>query len=66
MTVFIYLLSQSQEDTDRKKTLEDVNQVLLRNILPKHVAEHFLGKNNESVYTVSYSTLCSQKYWIYM
>ena len=43
------LSPQSQEERDHKKTLEDVNQVLLRNVLPNHVADHFLGANKSQV-----------------
>lgn len=45
--VLICLPTQSQEERDHKKTLEEINQVLLRNILPKHVADHFLGQSNQ-------------------
>ena len=41
--------SQSQEERDHKKTLEEINQVLLRNILPKHVADHFLSQSNQVI-----------------
>lgn len=44
---YICFPSQSQEERDHKKTLEEINQVLLRNILPKHVADHFLGQSNQ-------------------
>ena len=53
-----YLLLQSLEDSDRKKRLEDVNQILLQNVLPKHVADHFLDRNSESVRCVLVYAVC--------
>lgn len=33
---------QTQDETEEKKTLQEVNHILLRNILPEHVANHFI------------------------
>lgn len=40
--------------------MENLNRVLLENVLPAHVAEHFLGRNwkNEDLYHQSYDLVC--------
>ena len=37
-----FKLLKTQEETEQKKTLEEVNHILLKNILPEHVANHFI------------------------
>ena len=33
---------QTHDEAEEKKTLQEVNHILLKNILPEHVADHFI------------------------
>ena len=48
---------QIQEQRKHKNILEEINQVLLRNILPKQVADHFLVKSNQVHTSATYTVL---------
>uniref|UniRef100_A0A8C1TB21 adenylate cyclase n=1 Tax=Cyprinus carpio TaxID=7962 RepID=A0A8C1TB21_CYPCA len=49
-----------KKECEEIETMENLNQVLLENVLPAHVAEHFLGRNwkNEDLYHQSYDLVC--------
>ncbi|XP_017276469.1 adenylate cyclase type 2b isoform X2 [Kryptolebias marmoratus] len=49
-----------KRECEEIETMENLNRVLLENVLPAHVAEHFLGRNwkNEDLYHQSYETVC--------
>lgn len=49
-----------KKECEEIETMENLNRVLLENVLPAHVAEHFLGRNwkNEDLYHQSYDTVC--------
>ncbi|KAF7655392.1 hypothetical protein LDENG_00056860 [Lucifuga dentata] len=49
-----------KRECEEIETMENLNRVLLQNILPAHVAEHFLGCNrkNEDLYHQSYESVC--------
>nr|XP_061838375.1 adenylate cyclase type 2-like [Nerophis lumbriciformis] len=49
-----------KRECEQIETMENLNRVLLENVLPAHVAEHFLGRNwkNEDLYHQSYESVC--------
>ncbi|KAM9776879.1 adenylate cyclase type 2-like isoform 1-T1 [Syngnathus typhle] len=49
-----------KRECEEIETMENLNRVLLENVLPAHVAEHFLGRNwkNEDLYHQSYDSVC--------
>uniref|UniRef100_A0A674DPK5 Adenylate cyclase type 2 n=1 Tax=Salmo trutta TaxID=8032 RepID=A0A674DPK5_SALTR len=49
-----------KRECEEIETMENLNRVLLENVLPAHVAEHFLGRNwkNEDLYHQSYESVC--------
>uniref|UniRef100_A0A3Q2QUC0 Adenylate cyclase type 2 n=1 Tax=Fundulus heteroclitus TaxID=8078 RepID=A0A3Q2QUC0_FUNHE len=49
-----------KRECEEIETMENLNQVLLENVLPAHVAKHFLGRNwkNEDLYHQSYESVC--------
>ncbi|CAL1584424.1 unnamed protein product [Knipowitschia caucasica] len=49
-----------KRECEEIETMENLNKVLLENVLPAHVAEHFLGRNwkNEDLYHQSYDSVC--------
>ncbi|KAM9098602.1 adenylate cyclase type 2 [Sarcophilus harrisii] len=48
------------KEREEIETMENLNRVLLENVLPAHVAEHFLARNlkNEDLYHQSYDCVC--------
>ncbi|XP_053323590.1 adenylate cyclase type 2 [Spea bombifrons] len=48
------------KEREEIETMENLNRVLLENVLPAHVAEHFLARNlkNEELYHQSYDCVC--------
>ena len=49
---------QTKEETEHKKTLEEVNQLLLSNILPQHVTDHYIQNANATEEVCSVCVLC--------
>ncbi|CAL8371742.1 unnamed protein product [Boreogadus saida] len=49
-----------KRECEEIETMENLNRVLLENVLPAHVAEHFLARNleNEDLYHQSYQSVC--------
>ncbi|KAM9783326.1 adenylate cyclase type 2-like [Neosynchiropus ocellatus] len=49
-----------KRECEEIETMENLNRVLLENVLPAHVAEHFLARNwkNEDLYHQSYDSVC--------
>uniref|UniRef100_A0AAR2LM30 Adenylate cyclase type 2 n=1 Tax=Pygocentrus nattereri TaxID=42514 RepID=A0AAR2LM30_PYGNA len=49
-----------KRECEEIETMENLNRVLLENVLPAHVAEHFLGRHwkNEDLYHQSYDLVC--------
>ncbi|XP_041098116.1 adenylate cyclase type 2-like [Polyodon spathula] len=49
-----------KKECEEIETMENLNRVLLENVLPAHVAEHFLARNwkNEDLYHQSYDFVC--------
>ncbi|KAJ8268307.1 hypothetical protein COCON_G00134790 [Conger conger] len=49
-----------KKECEEIETMENLNRVLLENVLPAHVAEHFLGRSwkNEDLYHQSYDLVC--------
>nr|XP_048314638.1 adenylate cyclase type 2 isoform X2 [Myodes glareolus] len=49
-----------QKEREEIETMENLNRVLLENVLPAHVAEHFLARSlkNEELYHQSYDCVC--------
>uniref|UniRef100_M3ZFG3 Adenylate cyclase type 2 n=1 Tax=Xiphophorus maculatus TaxID=8083 RepID=M3ZFG3_XIPMA len=49
-----------KRECEEIETMENLNRVLLENVLPAHVAEHFLARNwkNEDLYHQSYDVVC--------
>ncbi|XP_042188004.1 adenylate cyclase type 2 isoform X2 [Callorhinchus milii] len=49
-----------KRECEEIETMENLNRVLLENVLPAHVAEHFLAQNwkNEDLYHQSYECVC--------
>uniref|UniRef100_A0A8C2PSH5 adenylate cyclase n=1 Tax=Cyprinus carpio TaxID=7962 RepID=A0A8C2PSH5_CYPCA len=49
-----------KKECEEIETMENLNRVLLENVLPAHVAEHFLARNwkNEDLYHQSYDLVC--------
>ncbi|XP_062847892.1 adenylate cyclase type 2 [Trichomycterus rosablanca] len=49
-----------RKECEEIETMENLNRVLLENVLPAHVAEHFLARNwkNEDLYHQSYDLVC--------
>ncbi|CAL8297074.1 unnamed protein product [Lota lota] len=49
-----------KRECEEIETMENLNRVLLENVLPAHVAEHFLARNwkNEDLYHQSYESVC--------
>ncbi|KAG8442637.1 hypothetical protein GDO86_011428 [Hymenochirus boettgeri] len=49
-----------KKEREEIETMENLNRVLLENVLPAHVAEHFLARNlkNEDLYHQSYDFVC--------
>uniref|UniRef100_A0A8C6S8B8 Adenylate cyclase type 2 n=1 Tax=Neogobius melanostomus TaxID=47308 RepID=A0A8C6S8B8_9GOBI len=49
-----------KRECEEIETMENLNRVLLENVLPAHVAEHFLGRHwkNEDLYHQSYESVC--------
>uniref|UniRef100_A0A8C3FJ58 Adenylate cyclase type 4 n=1 Tax=Chrysemys picta bellii TaxID=8478 RepID=A0A8C3FJ58_CHRPI len=49
-----------KKEREEIETMENLNRVLLENVLPAHVAEHFLARNlkNEELYHQSYDCVC--------
>ncbi|KAM3679657.1 adenylate cyclase type 2 isoform X2 [Ammospiza caudacuta] len=49
-----------KKEREEIETMENLNRVLLENVLPAHVAEHFLARNlkNEDLYHQSYDCVC--------
>uniref|UniRef100_UPI00358DDA84 adenylate cyclase type 2-like isoform X1 n=1 Tax=Myxine glutinosa TaxID=7769 RepID=UPI00358DDA84 len=49
-----------KKECDEIETMENLNRVLLENVLPGHVAEHFLTchRKNEDLYHQSYDCVC--------
>ncbi|XP_051038596.1 adenylate cyclase type 2 isoform X2 [Phodopus roborovskii] len=52
--------SKFQKEREEIETMENLNRVLLENVLPAHVAEHFLARSlkNEELYHQSYDCVC--------
>ncbi|XP_039601802.1 adenylate cyclase type 2-like [Polypterus senegalus] len=48
------------QERDRIETMENLNRILLENMLPAHVAAHFIGRKrrNEDLYSESYDCVC--------
>ncbi|KAK1152902.1 adenylate cyclase type 2-like [Acipenser oxyrinchus oxyrinchus] len=48
------------QEREEIETMENLNQVLLENVLPAHVATQFIGQNrrNEDLYSQSYECVC--------
>ncbi|XP_049623861.1 adenylate cyclase type 2 [Suncus etruscus] len=48
------------KEREEIETMENLNRVLLENVLPAHVAEHFLARSlkNEDLYHQSYDCVC--------
>ncbi|XP_031441648.1 adenylate cyclase type 2b [Clupea harengus] len=49
-----------KKECEEIETMENLNRVLLENVLPAHVAEHFLARNwkNEDLYHQAYDLVC--------
>ncbi|XP_064409401.1 adenylate cyclase type 2b [Latimeria chalumnae] len=49
-----------KKECEEIETMENLNRVLLENVLPAHVAEHFLARSwkNEDLYHQSYECVC--------
>ncbi|XP_015985631.2 adenylate cyclase type 2 [Rousettus aegyptiacus] len=49
-----------KKEREEIETMENLNRVLLENVLPAHVAEHFLARSlkNEDLYHQSYACVC--------
>ncbi|KAM5158259.1 adenylate cyclase type 2 [Mantella aurantiaca] len=49
-----------KKEREETETMENLNRVLLENVLPAHVAEHFIARNlkNEDLYHQSYDCVC--------
>uniref|UniRef100_A0A672LRL9 adenylate cyclase n=1 Tax=Sinocyclocheilus grahami TaxID=75366 RepID=A0A672LRL9_SINGR len=49
-----------KKECEEIETMENLNRVLLENVQPAHVAEHFLARNwkNEDLYHQSYDLVC--------
>eukprot|EP00062_Callorhinchus_milii_P005335 gi/632944670/ref/XP_007887633.1/ PREDICTED: adenylate cyclase type 7 isoform X2 [Callorhinchus milii] len=49
-----------KKEREEIETMENVNRLLLENVLPGHVAAHFIGENkkNEDLYHQSYDCVC--------
>uniref|UniRef100_H3AC32 Adenylate cyclase type 7 n=1 Tax=Latimeria chalumnae TaxID=7897 RepID=H3AC32_LATCH len=49
-----------KKEREEIETMENVNRLLLENVLPAHVAAHFIGENkkNEDLYHQSYDCVC--------
>nr|XP_034957156.1 adenylate cyclase type 2 isoform X1 [Zootoca vivipara] len=49
-----------KKEREEIETMENLNRLLLENVLPAHVAEHFLARNlkNEDLYHQSYDCVC--------
>ncbi|NP_705762.2 adenylate cyclase type 2 [Mus musculus] len=49
-----------KKEREEIETMENLNRVLLENVLPAHVAEHFLARSlkNEELYHQSYDCVC--------
>uniref|UniRef100_A0A8D0QYC5 adenylate cyclase n=1 Tax=Sus scrofa TaxID=9823 RepID=A0A8D0QYC5_PIG len=49
-----------KKEREEIETMENLNRVLLENVLPAHVAEHFLARSlkNEELYHQSYECVC--------
>ncbi|XP_041047108.1 adenylate cyclase type 7 isoform X2 [Carcharodon carcharias] len=49
-----------KKEREEIETMENLNRLLLENVLPRHVAEHFIGENkkNEDLYHQSYDCVC--------
>ncbi|XP_036062606.1 adenylate cyclase type 2 isoform X2 [Onychomys torridus] len=49
-----------KKEREEIETMESLNRVLLENVLPAHVAEHFLARSlkNEELYHQSYDCVC--------
>ncbi|XP_048461979.1 adenylate cyclase type 7 isoform X1 [Rhincodon typus] len=49
-----------KKEREEIETMENLNRLLLENVLPGHVAEHFIGENkkNEDLYHQSYDCVC--------
>ncbi|XP_072135700.1 adenylate cyclase type 7 isoform X2 [Mobula birostris] len=49
-----------KREREEIETMENLNRLLLENVLPGHVAEHFIGENkkNEDLYHQSYDCVC--------
>ncbi|XP_049716598.1 adenylate cyclase type 2 isoform X2 [Elephas maximus indicus] len=49
-----------KKEREEIETMENLNRVLLENVLPAHVAEHFLARSlkNEDLYHQSYDCVC--------
>ncbi|XP_062866029.1 adenylate cyclase type 2b [Trichomycterus rosablanca] len=49
-----------KRECEEIETMENLNRVLLENVLPAHVAEHFLARSwkNEDLYHQSYDLVC--------
>uniref|UniRef100_A0A663MY04 Adenylate cyclase type 4 n=1 Tax=Athene cunicularia TaxID=194338 RepID=A0A663MY04_ATHCN len=60
--LYFYFLWKNKFKKEREEieTMENLNRVLLENVLPAHVAEHFLARNlkNEDLYHQSYDCVC--------
>ncbi|KAJ8366244.1 hypothetical protein AAFF_G00365070, partial [Aldrovandia affinis] len=56
-----FLLTQRfQKEREDMETMENINKLLLYNVLPEHVATHFMGKNhrNQDLYSTSCDCVC--------
>uniref|UniRef100_A0A4W3HJC1 Adenylate cyclase type 4 n=1 Tax=Callorhinchus milii TaxID=7868 RepID=A0A4W3HJC1_CALMI len=60
--LYFYFLwkNKFKRECEEIETMENLNRVLLENVLPAHVAEHFLAQNwkNEDLYHQSYECVC--------
>ena len=51
---------QTQKESEDKLVLEQVNEILLKNILPEHVASHYIehGQAADQLYSESHDDVC--------
>ena len=49
---------KTQQETEQKRILEEVNQLLLQNILPEHVVKHYIDYDTQELYSELHQNVC--------